>query len=105
VATIDETSLACIIFDLVNADEIIAYAGHFVIQKNFLFDPVSREPVISDLSLLDSKICQYFLLEFLLLIITFNLFYCHISRSKSLDSFCFGKSTSSAVSRLLSSHV
>jgi hypothetical protein len=57
VATIDETSLACIIFDLVNADEIIAYAGHFVTQKNFLFDPVLREPVISDFSLLDSKPC------------------------------------------------
>ncbi|EFX66405.1 hypothetical protein DAPPUDRAFT_302710 [Daphnia pulex] len=58
VATIDETSLACIIFDLVNADEIIAYAGHFLTQKNFLFDPVSREPVISDFSLLDSQLYQ-----------------------------------------------
>ncbi|XP_046459850.1 uncharacterized protein LOC124206188 isoform X2 [Daphnia pulex] len=56
VATINETSLACIIFDLVNADEIIAYAGHFVTQKNFLFDPVLREPVISDFSLLDSQL-------------------------------------------------
>ncbi|XP_046646734.1 uncharacterized protein LOC124336884 isoform X2 [Daphnia pulicaria] len=56
VATIDETSLACIIFDLVNADEIIAYAGHFVTQKNFLFDPVLREPVISDFSLLDIQL-------------------------------------------------
>jgi hypothetical protein len=86
----------------VNADEIIAYAGHFVTQKNFLFDPVSREPVISDFTLLDSKPCQYFVLQFLLLIIPFNLFYCHISRSKSLDAFWNGKSKSGAVSRLLS---
>jgi hypothetical protein len=55
-ATVDEDCFACIIFDLVNnSDEIVAYAGHFITPKNLLYDPKTREPVVSDLCLLDAN--------------------------------------------------
>lgn len=54
-ATVDENSFACIIFDLINADKIVAYAGHFITQKDLIFDPKTREPVVSDLLLLDAS--------------------------------------------------
>ena len=64
VATVDG-SFACIIFELANAEEIIAYAGHFITDKDFIFDPNTREPVASDFSLLDAAKCSYLFLQFI----------------------------------------
>lgn len=32
---------------MVDANRIIAYAGHFIVNKDFIFDPLTREPVLS----------------------------------------------------------
>ena len=53
VATIDDDTLACVIFDWVDK-KIISYAGHFITKKGLIFDPNTREHV-SDYFLLASK--------------------------------------------------
>lgn len=47
VSSLGDTDLVCIIFDIIEAGQVIAYAGHFIVKKDFVFDPITREPVVS----------------------------------------------------------
>lgn len=39
--------LACIIFDIVDEEKVIVIAGHFIVKKDQLYDPISKEPTNS----------------------------------------------------------